>query len=412
LGAGVASALFAAQYQLHAAQDAIDRYALDEAQSHLDLYLKVHFRSATGHLLAAQTARRREAYDEAEKHLATCLQLAEMTEAVALERVLLTAQQGDLTDMESLLKARTAPGDPDAALVLEALARGYLNRAWDADALACLNTLLGRQPRHPQALLMRAHVWERRAMRGGTEHELDALQDFEKVVEESPTFEARLGLAGTLYRIGRPWEAASVFEQLRQIQAGNPEVLVGLARCLYRLDEADEARRLLDAVLEHYPDHPAGLLERGRLAWHAGELADAEKWLTRAAEVAPFYDCEPRRLLCECLKLAHKDEDARRCSDILQETEMRLLRVDQRMLQANRDPHDVRLRYEIAEDLMRLGRESDAVATLFLVVEQQPGNGPAHAALADYFERTGQRARAVRHRRAGGLRPGADLRDR
>ena len=58
------------------------------------------------------------------------------------------------------------------------------------------------------------------------------------------------------------------------------------------------------------------------------------------------------------------------------------------------------LRYAVARELMHLGREEDAVAALFIVINQQPGHGPAHAALADYFTRTGQPRRAARHRRA------------
>jgi tetratricopeptide (TPR) repeat protein len=408
LGTGTAIIFLGAEYHLRAAHQALERHELDEAQHHLDLYLKVHFRSAAGHLLAAQTARRREAYDEAENHLAAYLRLEGMTEAAALERLLLTAQQGDLADMEELLKARTSPSDPEAVLVLEALAKGYLNRCWEQDALVCLNKLLERQPGNPRALLMRARVWENRARKGETERETDALHDYEKAVELNPVFDARLGLAGALFRVGRTWEALMEYERLRQVQAANPEVLLGLARCLYSLHEVDEARRLLDALLEQQPDHAAALLERGRLAFHAGELGEAEKWLSRAAAVASLYDCEPHRCLYQCLQVEHKDEEARQCFDRLRDKEESVLRVNRRILQVNREPHDVALRYEIALELLRLGREEEGVAALFLVLEQEPRHGPAHAALADYFERTGQPARAARHRRASGQRADAN----
>jgi tetratricopeptide (TPR) repeat protein len=393
LGAGAAAVLLGARYQLDAARRALDHYDFQQAQNHLDLYLMVHFRSAGGHLLAARAARRRDACDEAESHLAACLRLEGMTEATALERLLLTAQQGDLADMEGLLKAHTSPGDPEAVLVLEALAKGYANRFWEADELACLNELLDRQPRHPQALLMRARLWEGRVLKGETERATGALRDYEQAVELNPTFESRLGLAGALYRVGRPRDALSEYDRLRRDRADDPEVLLGLARCRYSLHEVDEARRLLDALLERHPDH-------------AGELADAEAWLSRAAAAAPPYDCEPQRLLAQCLEVAGRDEEARRCLDVLREREANALRVDRNILRANRDPHDVALRYDIARDLMRLGREQDGVAALFLVLEQEPGHRPAHTALADYFERTGRPDRAARHRRAA-TSPGA-----
>src|SRR5262249_48254475 len=154
---------------------------------------------------------------EAEQHLAACLALQGMTPAVARERVLLTAQQGDLDESLRVLESHISPSDPDADLVLEALAKGYVNRCWHTDALPCLNKLLERRPQHPQALLLRARVWEVLARNGKAEHEADALRDYEQAVELHPSFEARLGLAGTLYRVGRPWDAAVEYEKLRPL---------------------------------------------------------------------------------------------------------------------------------------------------------------------------------------------------
>jgi hypothetical protein len=403
-GAAIASALLWAQYHLRAAERAAERYAFDEAQHHLDLYLRVHPRDAAAHLLAARTARRRDAYDEAEDHLAACLRYEGMTEAAALEGRLLTAQQGDLADMEGSLQARTGADRPEAALVLEALAKGYLNRAWEADALACLDRLLERQPGHQPALLMRARIRE-----GQAEHEADALRDYQEAVGLGPTFEARLGLAGALCRSGQPWEALSEYERLRQERADSPEVLLGLARCRYSLHEVDEARRLLDTLLARHPDDAAALLERGRLALHAGESAEAEQWLSRAVAAAAPYDCDALRSLVRCLEAGHKDEESRRYADRLREREADMLRVDLEVLQANRNPQDVAQRYQTALDLLRLGRERDGVAALFVVLEQEPRHEPARAALADHLERTGQPARAARYRRAAsqGARPEA-----
>ena len=96
----------------------------------------------------------------------------------------------------------------------------------------------------------------------------------------------------------------------------------------------------------------------------------------------------------------NKDEEARQCLDRLRQKETNVLRVDRLILQANREPGNVALRFEIAMKLMRLGREQDAVSGLFLVLEQEPQHGAAHAALAGYFEQVGERDRAARHRRA------------
>jgi tetratricopeptide (TPR) repeat protein len=399
-GAGAASAFLWSKYQLDAAHRALEHYAFDEAQHHLDLCLKVRWRSAAVHLLASQTARRRDAYEEAEKHLAECIQLGGMTPEVALERMLLTAQQGELDQHETSLRAHTERDDPDAVLVLEALAKGYANRYWEANALVCLNILLEREPKHPQATLMRARAWENRVLKGEMEREQDALRDYQKAVELDPSFAAQLGLAGSLYRVGRPWEAMLLYERLRPSQPTNPSLLLGLARCRYNLHEVDQARQLLDLLLEEHPNHPAALLERGRLALHAGKLEEAENRLRQAASAAPFHDREALRLLCRCLEAAKKTAEARTCREELQQRETKVFQLERLILRANRESQDVELRYQIALELMRQGREDDGLAALFFVLEQQPRHGPARQALADYYERIGRPARAARLRRA------------
>ncbi|HZV04843.1 MAG TPA: tetratricopeptide repeat protein [Gemmataceae bacterium] len=400
IGAGAASAFLWSQYQLDAARKALGRYAFDEAQHHLDLCLKVRWRSPAVHFLAAQTARRRDDYEEAEKHLEECIRLGGMTPEIALEKMLASAQQGDFDRDETSLRARTTADDPDAVLVLEALAKGYASRFWDSNTIVCLNFLLERQPAHPLAMLMRARAWENRARKGEMERDQDALRDYEKAVELALSFEARQGLAGTLYRVGRPWEAALLYERLRSLQPANPALLLGLARCRYNLHEVDEARQLLDSLLEEHPKDAGGLLERGRLALHAGQFEDAEKWLRRAAAAAPRYNSEAQRLLCRCLEAANKTAEARACLDELREREAKVIDVERLIARANREPQNAELRYQIALELMSQGREEDAVGYLYLILQQDRQNGPARQALADYFERTGQLARAARQRRA------------
>jgi tetratricopeptide (TPR) repeat protein len=362
--------------------------------------LQVRPGSAPVHLLAAQAARRRDDYEGARRHLAAGVQLGGVTPATSLEHLLLAAQQGDLGGVEGQLQTRAADDGPEAVLAHEALAKGYVNCFWWSHALVCLNVLLERQPEHPQARLLRARLWEDRALRGEKERDRDALRDYQKALELNPTPAARLGLAGTLYRLGRPWDALLEYERLGHPQPAADELLLGLARCRYSLHEVDEARRLLDELLQQSPDHPAALLERGRLALHAGQLAEAERWLRRAADAAPRYDGAALRVLGRCLEAAHKTEEARRCRDELGRREGDVLRLERLTLRANREPHDVALRYEVALGLMGLGREQDGVGALLFVVEQEPHFGPAQAALAEYFERTGQPGRAARHRRA------------
>lgn len=390
------------QYHLDAARLALDRYAFDEAQRHLNLCLALPFRDDSIYLLAARTARRRDSYQEAERYLAACKPRQATTKALSLERLLVTAQQGELDGIEGALHARTVSDDPEALLVLEALSKGYVQRFWRTEALACVNELLHRQPGHPQALLLRARLKEEMNAQAKADHEYEAeiLRDYEKAIEASPSFDARLGRAGALFRLGQPWDALVQYEQLRPLGESQGEVMLGIARCRFNLGELDAARQLLDELLEQSPQKWDALLERGRLALHSGQPAEAEKWLRRAVDLAPACETGPLRSLGQCLASQHKDEEARRCLDRLSKLEADLLQVELLTSQANRDRYNVALRYEIGTKLMRLGRERDSVAALYFVLEQQPRHGPAHAALADYFDRVGQPERAARHRSA------------
>jgi tetratricopeptide (TPR) repeat protein len=404
LAGSAGGAFLWSQHHLDAAQWAIDHYDLDEAQRHLDFCLRVRFRSPTVHLLAAQTARRRDDYDRAEQHLAACIELDETNPAAGLERLLLTAQQGDLNDVQEVLRTRTRSDDPQAVLVLEALAKAYINRCLQLDALVSLNLLLQREPEHLEGLLMRARVWKNLARNGRKEREPNVLADYQKALQLNPSsFEARLGLAGCLYRMGRPADALLEYQRLQQQDAAHPEVLLGLARCRYSAGEVDEARRLLDELLARHPEHAVGLLERGRLALHECDLAGAEKWLARADEAGPPCDWQALRVLCRTLEAAHKDSEARRCQEQLRQREARAISLDRLTMQVNREPYNLPLRYDVSVQLIRFGRQLEGVAGLYLVLEQNPRHGPAHAALADYFERTGKPARAARHRRASSL---------
>jgi tetratricopeptide (TPR) repeat protein len=400
LALSVAGALIWAQYHFRAAEQALRRQSLEEAERHLEQCLKVPFRGAEVHLLAAQVARRLDAYQEASRHLAICARQRGMTEAVALERVLLTAQQGDFDNLEGLLKAHAGPQDAEAELVLEAAAKGYWNRFSPADALKCLNALLERQPRHVQGLLLRASVWQKLADSGQPEHEQEALQDYAQAVEIAPSFECSLGLAGALYRLGYPWKAALEYERLQSLRPSDGRVLLGLALCRFNLHQVDEARRLLDELLEQHPGSVEALVERGRLALHAVELPMAEQCLRQAAALSSPSDSGPGRLLGECLQLEDRSKEAGECLGTVRQAEANVLLANRLIREANRHPDNLELRCQIANKLMALGREQEGLCGLFFVLEQQPRYPPAHAALADYFDRIGQTDRAERHRRA------------
>jgi len=381
-------------YHRRAAERALQRYDFDDAQRHLDAYLKSWPKSAATHLVAARTARRRGAYADAEQHLAECERLQGVAMSTAREWAMLRAQQGDLAGVESSLRAMVEEKDPDAPLALEALARGYFVVSNVPQTIACLDLLLDLQPDHFPALLLRGRALE------AVPDDDEALRDYERAVALKPaSTEARLRLANTLNLLGRTWEAVGQYECLRQRHRPPvpPEVFVGLARCRYDLHEMDEARRLLDDLLAEAPDHVPGLVERGRLALREHQPDVAERDLRRAVELAPV-DRDAHLVLSHCLEDQGKNDEARQVQRRLGRIEACIKRVTNLKAKVEDFPHDPELRREIGALLLDLGEEQQGLRWLWSALQENQRHAPTHAALADYFERMGRTEEAAYHR--------------
>jgi Tfp pilus assembly protein PilF len=67
-----------------------------------------------------------------------------------------------------------------------------------------------------------------------------------------------------------------------------------------------------------------------------------------------------------------------------------------------RTPDDPKLRREAGLICLRYGKEPEGLRWLLSALEAAPRDEPTHAALADYYERQGDRRRAEAHRRLAG----------
>jgi tetratricopeptide (TPR) repeat protein len=381
-----------ARRHLQIAEMALERNDLDLAQQHLEKCLHVRDDDADIYLLAAQTARRRDDYDQADAYLTAYERLERLVQTPCFERELLIAQQGDPDRVQKHLETILKTRKDQAATILEAVGKGYLNCFVKTDALECFNGLLKIRPDYAVALYWRGKTYE------SMERHDKALQDYRRAVELSASLDdARLHLAKALQRTGRSWEAIPHFECLRQRQPKNAEVPLGLARCRLDLNERAEARECLNALLTEHPDHSGALLELGRLEYHAGQTAAAENLLRRAAALAPN-DEDTHRFLLLCLKRQGKDSETRTCVAQLDAIEAMLRQLEVMLQKSRTDRRDATLYWKIGETLRWLGRDQEAVSYYFAALGEDANFAPAHAALADYFQRTGQICRAARHR--------------
>jgi tetratricopeptide (TPR) repeat protein len=382
-----------ARYQWQAAAEALTRDDLGHARTHLAWCLRFWPNDPSVHLLAARTARRQDDLDEAARHLAECRRLQGVSPDNALEWALLRAQQGDL-EADAVLWARAELDGPEVPLILESLAKGYLATFRLTEALDAVDHLLQRGPEHCTGHFLRGTIVE------GLGRPEDALAEYRKALDLDPWSDsARRRLAASLHSLGNAREAAAHYETLRRRLGDDSEVLLGLARC--RLDAHDlaEAGDLLDAVLARHPDDVAALVERGRVAFQADGAAAAEPWLQRAVACGP-HDLEAQRLLLLYLEAQDKRTEAHECLARLSEIEADHTRSNALMLQVLESPHDPALRCEIGTLLLRNGRPAQGVQWLFTALKEDPHYGPAHAALADYYDRTGRPELGAAHRAA------------
>jgi Flp pilus assembly protein TadD len=378
-----------ADHHLRAARQAQERHDLAQARAHLELYLELRPNSAAEHFEAGRVARRTGDFDGMDRHLAAARKLGWPEQAIGDEATLAAVQRGQIgVAHRSRLRGAVDAGSPDSAVILEALAQGYLRTFEIRLALDCLEEYLQRDPDDARALLWQGESRERLRDVPG------AKDSYGHAVELDPDNEdAHLRLANLL--IGdqsRAAEALAHYQFLEERRPGDPAVLLGLARCHIQLGDSAEAVRILDDLVRAYPGDAQALGERGRLAIVQGATAEAEGLLRRAIEVDP-HDAKLCFALARCLERQGNETEARRWDERRVRIEADLDLIKAAMNRVFASPQDPALRTEVGAILLRNGQEREADRWLRSALDQDSHYEPARRLLA---------------RRPGGDRPPAN----
>lgn len=374
------------------ADEALRRFDLAAAADHLERHRQRRPDDTAALFLAARTARRLLRHADAERLLARYQEAAGVSDATRLEWDLLRVQQGNVGEIDMRLRRTVRPDHPDAPLVLEALARGYLKTDRLRDALEACELWASRQPEHPWPWLWRGAVFEQLA------NYQQALADYRKAVENAPhDREARLALATALARSRQPAEAAEHYQSLLAGDPDDAEALLGLADCRIEQGLPEETAALADRVLAMTPHSARALYLRGRAARELGDPAAAERWLAEAVRQAPD-DPEPHYQLTLVLRGQGKDAEADRLTVRLEELRRDQARLRELVRAMARAPDEAGPRHEAGVVALRLGRYDDGVRWLLSALRARGDHRPTHGALADHFERQGD-PRAEFHRR-------------
>ncbi|MCI0738481.1 MAG: tetratricopeptide repeat protein [Gemmataceae bacterium] len=374
------------------AEAALNRHDLSSAAAHLNRYLEQQPRDAAAWFLAGRTARRLGRHSEAEDYLKRCQELGGVTDATRLEWDLLRVQQGDLGDVHMRLRRTIAPDHPDAALVLEALARGYLKCDRLRDVMEACDLWVACQPDHPWPWLWRGGVYERL----GNFHE--ALSDYRKALEHAPEDrDALLALAMLFVRARQPGPASEHLEHLLERNPDDDEALLGLAACRIEEGRPKDAVPLLERVLAKDPAPARGLFLRGKSALELRDPAGAERWLVRAVREAPD-DAEALYQLILALRAQGKETEADRLAPRLEALRKDVARLDELVRIVARNPDDAGPRHEAGVVAFRLGRPDEGVRWLQSALGARGDHRATHAVLAEHFLRMGD-PRADYHQR-------------
>jgi tetratricopeptide (TPR) repeat protein len=383
-----------ASYHLRAARMSAVRYHTRQALGHLARCGEVWADDPEVLLLSARVARRASDFERAQELLQRCDSRSQHDEDVSLEHVLLRAARGEVDQVADFCRALIDRGGPRTSMVLEAMAQGSLVTFRTGDAIRYLDQWLAREPDNTQALLMKASLFNY------LRDEPTALAALRHALQVDPDHEAaRLHLTAMLLSLNQPREALPHLEFLRRQLPDSPTVLARLGQCLADVGRTPEAEKVLDQVLATHPSFPAALAQRGILARQTGDLELAERLLTQACAQMPdqiwYYQ------LYLCLEERGKRTEARQVHARLKQLEQAANRIREiASAPIINSPNDPDLLSELGSLLLRTGDVRDGLRCLNQALAVAPDHAATHAALATYYEQTGQQERALGHRQA------------
>lgn len=345
-----------------------------------------------GWFRAARAARRAGRFSDAKRLLARAETRGHPAEPVELERDLLLVQQGVIGSADARLRATIGPTHPDAALVLEALARGYTVAERWGDARKACEMWRGLEPNHPWPwhwdglIAERLAQPERAAHAHGRALELDATDPAVRLAV------ARVALDRRSAADARPhieWVLARTPDE--------PGALLELARCHIETGRAADAVPVLERLLARDPQSVPARALRGRAALELNDPATAEPHLRAATRAAPS-DSDALALLVRAARAQNKDAEANELAARLAALEADLRRLTDLTRQIGANTADGTACHEAGVLALKLGRERQGLNYLADAL-RRPGNHRAtHAALADHFRALGKFEQAEFHK--------------
>ncbi len=372
------------------AEQALARRDLAAAATHLDRYTRLRPDDPAGWFLASRTARRRGKFADAKRFLAEYETRGGPPEPARLERDLLLIQQGALGDSDVRLRASIDPDHPDAALILEALARGYMIAERWADARQACEMWRKLQPDD-----FRPWLWGGRISERMVQVE-QATEFYTRALDLAPEDrDVRAAMGRLLLRRRDPGAASAHYEWIVARFPDDAEALFGLGQCRIEQGRAADAIPLIDRALSRDPNSSAGAALRGRAALETGDAPGAEKWLRGTVRAEPG-DAEALHLLVLALRAQRKDAEADDLTGRLDALRTDLRKLTE-LLRAIDQLADAAPCHEAGVIALRVGRTQQGLNLLHDALRRPGDHRATHAALAAHYKQAGQPDRAQHH---------------
>ena len=375
------------------ARASLDEYDFPAARERLAECARLRPDEPTVWLLAAQVARRDGALEDAESHLARYKQLSNGTPEGKIQEILLRVQQGRIEPSVQYLMSLADSKHPDTEQILEALAVGSIHVYQFDKAEFWIGHLLARFPKNPVGRLIRVQ----------TDHTLGrherAWERCRELVADFPRHnKARLTLATISLKLQKFDDAIDIYRTLLEERTEELFARLGLVRCFERTGRLSELAEVVRDLEERHADNSDSLLVCGKNAIGENRLADAERLLTRAAQLSPN-DHNVHYQLGLCLEQLGKVEEAKSHMVQFKRIEADLVRMEQLLGEIVKKPQEASLRREIGMICLRNGQIDEGLRWLYGVLETAPHDRETNEALADFFHSKGDLDRSVQHRR-------------
>ncbi len=377
-----------------AAEDSESARRFDEAEKHLAYCRSVWSTDPKVFLASARVARRNGKADAARDYLNRCSQLRGDTDAIMLEKALLGAQTGSVSEWSDYLVDRLSHDPEHAPLIYEALTEAYIQSFQFDKAHFFVEEWL-KKVDDPQARYCRAHL---RLLQDQKE---SALEDLDRCLEMDPHHvPARLAHAALMLDLGKQDEAIAEYKQILGEDAANRSAKLGLAAAHRVAHHLDDALTLVKDVLKADPDDTDAQSIKGQILFDQENYAEAAEALKEAHENrAPGFDIDTAKLLSQCYaKLGQKEE-----AEKYQKQQEMMKRDQQRFMtllaSMEVDKYNPVTRFDLGSLLLEAGNTTQALECLKSVLALDPYHKDTHKLLAKYYRSQGDEKSAEDHER-------------